>query len=75
MAIVPLKETKLVVAVDDLDFRIRDVAFEAKGLNGMAPLIELQIHHKLTLSRFDNGNRAKLVISQVFFFCTQISCF
>jgi hypothetical protein len=33
MAIVLVKEAKLVVAVDDLDFRIRDVAFDAKVLN------------------------------------------
>jgi hypothetical protein len=30
MAIVPLKELKLIIVVDDLDFKIRDVAFEAK---------------------------------------------
>ncbi len=28
-----MKETKLIVVVDDLDFRIRDVTFEAKVLN------------------------------------------
>jgi hypothetical protein len=33
MAIVPMKEVRLVVVVDDLDFKIRDVAFEAKVLN------------------------------------------
>ncbi len=33
MVFFPLKETKLVVVVDDLDFRIKDVAFEAKVFN------------------------------------------
>jgi hypothetical protein len=33
MVFVPLKEIKLVVVVDDLDFRIKDVAFEAKVFN------------------------------------------
>ncbi len=33
MAIVIVKEAKLVVAVDDLDFIIKDVAFEAKVFN------------------------------------------
>jgi hypothetical protein len=33
MAIVLMKEAKLVVVVDDLDFGIRDVTFEAKVLN------------------------------------------
>ncbi len=28
-----MKEAKLVISVDDLDFRIRDVTFEAKVLN------------------------------------------
>jgi hypothetical protein len=28
-----MKETRLIIAVDDLDFRIRDVAFEAKVFN------------------------------------------
>jgi hypothetical protein len=31
MAAIPMKETKLVIMVDDLDFRIEDVTFEAKG--------------------------------------------
>jgi len=30
---VPMKEAKLVVEVDDMDFRIRNVAFETKVLN------------------------------------------
>jgi hypothetical protein len=30
MAIILVKEAKIVVVVDDLDFKIRDVAFEAK---------------------------------------------
>jgi hypothetical protein len=30
MAIVPMKETKLIVVMDDLGFKIKDVAFEAK---------------------------------------------
>jgi len=30
MAIVPMKETRLVVVMDDLGFKIKDVAFEAK---------------------------------------------
>ncbi len=33
MVIVPMKETRVIVVVDDLDFRIKDVAFEAKALN------------------------------------------
>jgi hypothetical protein len=33
MVIIPMKEGRLVVAMDDLDFRIRDVAFEAKVFN------------------------------------------
>jgi hypothetical protein len=33
MVVVPMKEVKLVVTMDDLDFRIKDVAFEAKVLN------------------------------------------
>jgi hypothetical protein len=33
MAIVPMKEARLVVTVDDLDFGIRNVAFEAKVFN------------------------------------------
>jgi hypothetical protein len=30
MVVVPMKELKLIVVVDDLDIRIKDVAFEAK---------------------------------------------
>jgi hypothetical protein len=41
MAIVLVKEDILVVMVDDLNSRIKDVAFETKVLIGMAPLIEL----------------------------------
>ncbi len=33
MATIPMKETKLVVTVDDLDFKIKDVAFEANVFN------------------------------------------
>jgi hypothetical protein len=33
MVIVPVKEVKVVVAVDDLDFGIKDVTFEAKVFN------------------------------------------
>jgi hypothetical protein len=33
MVVVPLKDARLIVAVDDLDFGIRDVTFEAKVLN------------------------------------------
>jgi hypothetical protein len=43
MAIVQVNKIKLVIVMDDLDFRIRDVAFEAKVLNNMTPLIKLQI--------------------------------
>jgi len=32
MAAIPMKETKLVITVDDLDFRIEDVTFETKGV-------------------------------------------
>ncbi len=33
MDVVPVKEVRLVVEVNDLDFKIRDVAFEAKVVN------------------------------------------
>jgi hypothetical protein len=33
MAVVLVKKVRLVVAIDELDFGIRDVAFEAKVLN------------------------------------------
>ncbi len=33
MVVVPMKEVKLVVLVDDLDFGIKDVAFEAHVFN------------------------------------------
>ncbi len=33
IAIVLVKETRLLITVDDLDFKIKDVAFEAKVLN------------------------------------------
>ncbi len=33
MAIALMKEAGLIIAMDDLDFGIRDVAFEAKVLN------------------------------------------
>jgi hypothetical protein len=33
MVVVLMKEARLVVAMDDLDFRIKDVAFDAKVLN------------------------------------------
>ncbi len=33
MVFIIVKEVKLVVAVNDLNFRIKDVAFEAKVLN------------------------------------------
>ncbi len=33
MVVVLVKEVRLVVAIDDLDFGIRDVVFEAKVLN------------------------------------------
>jgi hypothetical protein len=33
MVIVPMKESKLIVIVDVLDFRIKDVALEAKVFN------------------------------------------
>jgi hypothetical protein len=33
MAILLLKEVRLVVTMDDLDFKIKDVAFEAKVFN------------------------------------------
>jgi len=34
MAIVLVKEAQLVVAMDDLDFGVRNVAFEVKVFNG-----------------------------------------
>jgi hypothetical protein len=33
MVVVPMKETKIVVAMDDLDFGITDVAFQVKVFN------------------------------------------
>jgi hypothetical protein len=33
MVVVPMKEDRLIVVVDDLDFKIKDVAFEAKVFN------------------------------------------
>jgi hypothetical protein len=33
MVVVPVKQVQFVIAVDDLDFEIRNVAFEAKVLN------------------------------------------
>jgi hypothetical protein len=33
MAIILVKETRLIIAVDDLDFKIKDVVFEAKVFN------------------------------------------
>jgi hypothetical protein len=33
MVIVPIKETRIIIPVDDLDFRIKDVAFDVKALN------------------------------------------
>jgi hypothetical protein len=33
MHVVPMKEARLIVAMDDMDFGIRDVAFEAKMFN------------------------------------------
>jgi hypothetical protein len=33
MVVIPMKEGRLVVAMDDLDFKIKDVAFEAKVFN------------------------------------------
>jgi hypothetical protein len=30
MVVIPMKEGRLVIVVDDLNFRIKDVAFEAK---------------------------------------------
>jgi hypothetical protein len=33
MAIILVKEARLIVAMDDLDFGIRDVVFEAKVFN------------------------------------------
>jgi len=33
VVVIPMKEGRLVIAVDDLEFRIRDVAFEANVFN------------------------------------------
>jgi hypothetical protein len=33
MVVVPMNKANLVIAVDDLNFRIKDVAFEAKVFN------------------------------------------
>jgi hypothetical protein len=33
MVVIPMKEVGLVIVVDDLDFKIKDVAFEAKVFN------------------------------------------
>jgi hypothetical protein len=43
MAIVSIKEVRLVIVMDDLDFRVKDVAFEARCSIVMTPLINLQI--------------------------------
>ncbi len=44
MDVVLVKEVRLVVAMDDLDFEFWNVAFKAKVSSiGMVPLIELQI--------------------------------
>jgi hypothetical protein len=43
MVVVLVKETILIIAVDDLDFGIKDVAFEAKVFNRYGTLIKLQI--------------------------------
>jgi hypothetical protein len=33
MIVIPMKEAILIVALDDLDFKIKNVAFEAKVFN------------------------------------------
>jgi len=33
MVVVPMKETRIVVVMDDLDFGIKDVAFQVKVFN------------------------------------------
>jgi hypothetical protein len=43
MAIVSIKEVRLVIVMDDLDFRVKDVVFEVRCLIVMTPLIKLQI--------------------------------
>jgi hypothetical protein len=43
MVVVPMKELRLVVVMEELDFKIKDVAFEAKVFDSMAPLIKLKI--------------------------------
>jgi hypothetical protein len=48
MVIVPMKEARLVVEVDDLDFKIRDVAFETKVFNRYG------IFDHITNSRMEN---------------------
>jgi hypothetical protein len=42
MVVVLMMEAKLVVVMDDLDFKVKDVTFEAKVLNRYGT-IELQI--------------------------------
>jgi hypothetical protein len=43
MSIIAVKEGRLVVVINDLDFEIKDVMFEARSSTNMAPLIKLQI--------------------------------
>jgi hypothetical protein len=43
MVIVLVKEVRLIIVVDDLDFEIKDVAFEAKVLNRYGTFDQMQI--------------------------------
>jgi len=50
--------------------------FTMSNIVGNSSNVEsMVVHHKFMLSRFNNGNCAKLVFSQVCVFCTHISCF
>jgi hypothetical protein len=66
MVVVLVKEVKLVVVVDDLDFGIKDVAFEAKVLNKYGTFDRIAHKSMEDLSyahlHYDLLNRATLTI-------------
>ncbi len=66
MTTIPMKETKLVVAMDDLDFKIKDVAFEAKVFNRYGTFAWIVNRNMENLNyaylHFDLLNRAALTI-------------
>jgi len=66
MTTIPMKETKLVVAMDDLDFKIKDVAFQAKVFNRYGTFAWIVNRNMEDLNyaylHFDLLNRAALTI-------------